>query len=44
MIYVMMKTMEKPMVKRKVLDLWMDKYEMKIDFSFFVRTVKRIFS
>ena len=42
MIFVMMKTLEKPSVKRKVLALWMDKYEIKINMGFFLRTIKRL--
>ncbi len=42
MIFVMMKTLEKPSVKRKVLALWMDRYEVKIDKAFFLRTFKRL--
>ncbi len=41
-IYIMMKTLEKPKVKNKVLLLWMDQYEMKIDLAFIFRTFKRM--
>jgi geranylgeranyl reductase len=44
MIFLMMKTLEKPSIQRKVLDLWMDRYEMSIDRGFLFRTMKRVFS
>lgn len=43
MIHMMMKTLEKPKIKKKVLLLWMDNYEVKINFQFYVRTIKRMF-
>jgi geranylgeranyl reductase len=44
MIFMMMKTLEKPKIKKKVLDLWMDKYEMNVNGGFFLRSFKRMFS
>jgi hypothetical protein len=44
MIHIMMKTIEQERVKRKVLLLWMDNYELKIDFKFFIRVIKRMVS
>ncbi len=43
MIFIMMKTLEKPKMKQKLLDIWMDKYEVKIDIYFFLRMFKRVF-
>jgi geranylgeranyl reductase len=42
MIYILMKTLEKPKVQKKVLALWMDDYEMKINLQFMWRTIKRV--
>ena len=43
MIYLMMKTLEKPKVQKKVLLLWMDQYEVKINLQFFGKILKNIF-
>ena len=43
MIYLMMKTLEKPEVHKKVLLLWMGQYELKINLRFFGRILKNIF-
>ena len=43
MIFMMMKTLEKPKMKQKLLDMWMDKYEIKIDIYFFTRMFRRVF-
>jgi geranylgeranyl reductase len=44
MIHMMMKTLEKPKIKEKVLALWMDQYEVKVDKEFFIRSSKRLFN
>lgn len=44
MIYLLMKTLEKPEVQKKVRTLWMDQYEIKINFYFFARRIKNIFT
>jgi geranylgeranyl reductase len=43
MIFIIMKTLEKPKMKQKLLDIWMDKYEIKIDVYFFARMFRRVF-
>lgn len=44
MIYLMIKTVGHPKVKPKVLDLWMDRSEIDVNFSFFIRVFKRLFT
>ncbi len=43
MIFILMKTLEKPKINQKLLDIWMDKYEIKMDVYFFVRMFQRVF-
>ena len=43
MINLMMKTVKKPEVQKKVLSLWMDQYEIKINLRFFGKILKNIF-
>jgi len=43
MIFFMMRLLKKPLIQKKLLDLWMDKSALKLDLSFALRVVKRIF-
>ena len=43
MINVMMRIIEKPEIKGKVLALWMDKYELKLDGAFLYKCIKKVF-
>lgn len=40
-ISVMMRLLESPSVQRKLLDLWMDRYEVQIDMHFVMKVLKR---
>jgi len=43
MILLLMKTLERPKLKPKAIEIWMGKYEVKIDIYFFARMFKRAF-
>ena len=43
MINIMMRIMEKPEIKNKVLALWMDRYELKLDGAFLYKCIKKVF-
>jgi len=42
-IHIMMKTLEKPSVKQKVLTLWMGEYALKINAGFLWRVTRQLF-
>ncbi len=44
MVHLMMKTVEKPRVKQKVIQLWMGEYDLNLNAGFYMRVVKRLFS
>jgi len=43
MIHVMMKTLERPGVRKKLLTLWIDQYDIRLNLRFFVRIFKNLF-
>jgi len=43
MIHVMMKTLERPEVRKKLLALWMDQYDITLNTRFFVTLFKNLF-
>ena len=43
MVHVMMKTLERPEVRKKLLNLWMDQYDIRLNLRFFVTIFKNLF-
>ena len=43
MIHVMMKTLERPEVRKKLLTLWIDQYDIRLNLRFFVTVFKNLF-
>jgi len=43
MIHVMMKTLERPEVRKKLLTLWMDQYTVTLNMRFFTTLFRNLF-